>query len=74
MTADFTTREFGGYPWEVPENYEKWNPSKPELLKKWNTPMLVIRKRSSLLSFHLEPRSDLRLPLFRQQQGLPSGR
>ncbi|GAA5954994.1 hypothetical protein JCM3765_003156 [Sporobolomyces pararoseus] len=38
----FTNREFGGAPWEVPETYEKWNPSKPELLKKWKTPMLVI--------------------------------
>ncbi|GAA5948827.1 hypothetical protein JCM3765_003916 [Sporobolomyces pararoseus] len=36
----FPTREFGGTPWEVPENYEKWNPA--NFIKNWKTPQLVI--------------------------------
>ncbi|GAA6059970.1 hypothetical protein JCM10212_001319 [Sporobolomyces blumeae] len=36
----FPTREFGGAPWEVPENYEKFNPANH--IKRWRTPQLVI--------------------------------
>lgn len=36
----FPTREFGGAPWEVPRNYEKYNPA--NFIKNWRTPQLVI--------------------------------
>ncbi|KAK4046833.1 Dipeptidyl-peptidase 5 [Microbotryomycetes sp. JL201] len=36
----FPEREFGGTPWEVPENYSRWNPQNH--IHKWKTPMLVI--------------------------------
>ncbi|GAA5825189.1 hypothetical protein JCM11251_006136 [Rhodosporidiobolus azoricus] len=36
----FPEREFGGLPWEVPENYQKWSPA--NFVSKWATPQLVI--------------------------------
>lgn len=36
----FPEREFGGTPWEAPENYAKWNPQNH--VKNWKTPELVI--------------------------------
>ncbi|SCV70321.1 BQ2448_1715 [Microbotryum intermedium] len=36
----FPEREFGGTPWEVPENYSRWNPQNH--ISKWKTPQLVI--------------------------------
>ncbi|GAA5860941.1 hypothetical protein JCM3774_003195 [Rhodotorula dairenensis] len=36
----FPEREFGGTPWEAPENYAKWNPQNH--IKNWKTPELVI--------------------------------
>ncbi|KAM0786506.1 hypothetical protein ACM66B_001964 [Microbotryomycetes sp. NB124-2] len=36
----FPEREFGGTPWEVPENYSRWNPQNH--IHKWKTPMLII--------------------------------
>jgi dipeptidyl aminopeptidase/acylaminoacyl peptidase len=38
----FPEREFGGTPWEAPENYAKWNPQNH--VKNWKTPELVIRE------------------------------
>ncbi|BGP17602.1 hypothetical protein JCM10213_001253 [Rhodosporidiobolus nylandii] len=36
----FPEREFGGVPWEVPANYQKWSPA--NFIGKWRTPQLVI--------------------------------
>ncbi|GAA6059975.1 hypothetical protein JCM10212_001324 [Sporobolomyces blumeae] len=36
----FFEREFGGKPWEVPQNYDKWNPQAH--IDKWKTPEMVI--------------------------------
>jgi len=36
----FTTWEFGGFPWQSPETYEKWSPS--NFAKDFKTPTLVI--------------------------------
>ncbi|GAA5973513.1 hypothetical protein JCM21900_006156 [Sporobolomyces salmonicolor] len=36
----FPEREFGGTPWEVPKNYQKWNPQ--NFIHNWRTPQLVI--------------------------------
>ncbi|GAA5893451.1 hypothetical protein JCM5296_007461, partial [Sporobolomyces johnsonii] len=36
----FPEREFGGTPWEAPENYQKWNPQ--NFIRNWRTPQLVI--------------------------------
>ncbi|GAA6008816.1 hypothetical protein JCM11491_003793 [Sporobolomyces phaffii] len=36
----FTNQEFGGAPWQVPDNYNKFNPANH--VAKWKTPMLVI--------------------------------
>lgn len=38
------TEDFRGPPyiWENLSELEKWNPARPELLRKWKTPMLVI--------------------------------
>lgn len=44
----FPEREFGGTPWEAPENYAKWNPQNH--IKNWKTPELVIRELSFGLS------------------------
>jgi len=38
----FNAHDFGGHLWEVPENYQKWNPAQPEFLREWKTPELVI--------------------------------
>lgn len=38
----FPEREFGGTPWEVPENYSRWNPQNH--IHKWKTPQLIIRE------------------------------
>lgn len=38
----FPEREFGGKPWEVPENYSRWNPQNH--IHKWKTPQLIIRE------------------------------
>lgn len=35
----FVDHEFGGAPWDVPEEYERWSPS--AAVKKWKTPTLV---------------------------------
>lgn len=41
---DFGSEDFKGLPyvWKNPAELEKWNPARPDLLKKWKTPMLVI--------------------------------
>ncbi|KDE07441.1 hypothetical protein MVLG_02307 [Microbotryum lychnidis-dioicae p1A1 Lamole] len=36
----FPEREFGGTPWEVPENYSRWNPQNH--ISKWKTPQLIV--------------------------------
>jgi dipeptidyl aminopeptidase/acylaminoacyl peptidase len=36
----FPEWEFGGPPWETPEDYERWNPALQ--VDRWRTPMLVI--------------------------------
>jgi dipeptidyl aminopeptidase/acylaminoacyl peptidase len=36
----FSEWEFGGTPWEVPANYERWNPALQ--VSKWKTPTLVV--------------------------------
>lgn len=40
----FGTEDFHGPPylWKNLAQLDKWNPAKPELLKKWKTPLLVI--------------------------------
>ena len=40
----FDKVSFGGYPfpWENSKGLEKWNPARPDLLKEWKTPMLII--------------------------------
>ncbi|HVP66616.1 MAG TPA: S9 family peptidase [Anaeromyxobacteraceae bacterium] len=36
----FPEREFGGVPWRVPQNYQRFNPV--NLVKDWKTPILVV--------------------------------
>ncbi|KAL8279701.1 hypothetical protein RQP46_007796 [Phenoliferia psychrophenolica] len=36
----FPEREFGGTPWQVPDNYSRWDPQNH--IAKWRTPQLVI--------------------------------
>lgn len=36
----FPEHEFGGTPWDVPEQYQRWDPVNH--LHRWNTPMLVV--------------------------------
>jgi hypothetical protein len=38
----FPEHDMQGLPWVNPENYEQFNPAQPELIAKWNTPMLII--------------------------------
>lgn len=40
---DYDT-EFGGkpFPWDNFEGLEKWNPARPDRLKEWKTPMMII--------------------------------
>lgn len=48
LDSYFPEREFGGTPWESPEVYQKWDPSKH--VQNWKTPMLVIRASRHQLS------------------------
>jgi len=71
----FPQREFGGAPWEVPDNYAKFSPH--NFIKHWKTPQLIIRASSSislslLLSLSLSVSPSLSLPLSLLLSILPS--
>ncbi|KAJ8293791.1 Dipeptidyl-peptidase 5 [Rhodotorula toruloides] len=63
----FPEREFGGTPWESPEIYQKWDPSKH--VQNWKTPMLVIHGSKD---YRLTESETLAAFNALQRQGIPS--
>ena len=63
----FPERDFGGAYFEVPENYERWNPVNH--VDKWQMPMLVIQGE---LDFRVPPEQSLATFTALQRQGITS--
>ncbi|KAB8259810.1 putative dipeptidyl-peptidase 5 [Aspergillus pseudonomiae] len=65
----FMQREFNGTFWDNRENYRRWDPSAPERILKFSTPMLVIH---SDLDYRLPVSEGLSLFNILQERGVPS--
>lgn len=63
----FPEREFGGVPWEVQDEYERWNPANH--INNWSTPELVIHGG---LDFRLPETEGLAVFNTLQRRGIPS--
>ncbi len=63
----FPEWEFGGTPWDKPELYDKWNPSK--FVKNFKTPMLVIHGQ---LDYRCDVSVGFSVFTHLQRQGVPS--
>ena len=63
----FPEWEFGGPYYDVPENYERWNPV--NFVKNWKTPMLVIH---GLKDYRVPPGQGIGAFTALQRQGIPS--
>ncbi|KAE8383409.1 putative dipeptidyl-peptidase 5 [Aspergillus bertholletiae] len=65
----FMQHEFNGTFWDNRENYRRWDPSAPERILKFSTPMLVIH---SDLDYRLPVSEGLSLFNILQERGVPS--
>ncbi|GMG23679.1 unnamed protein product [Aspergillus oryzae] len=65
----FMQHEFNGTFWDNRENYRRWDPSAPERILKFSTPMLIIH---SDLDYRLPVSEGLSLFNILQERGVPS--
>ncbi|KAL1957724.1 hypothetical protein VTO42DRAFT_5567 [Malbranchea cinnamomea] len=65
----FINHDFNGTFWEARENYERFDPSAPEQILQWSTPMLVIHND---LDYRLSVAEGLALFNVLQERGVPS--
>jgi len=65
----FPEHDLQGLPWLNPEHYQQYNPAQPDLIKGWDTPMLVIHGG---LDFRIDQSQSLGAFTALQRQGIPS--
>ncbi|WFD43566.1 hypothetical protein MPSI1_002229 [Malassezia psittaci] len=63
----FAESEFGGVPWEVHENYERFSPH--HYVHRWNTPHLIVHGGQD---FRLDPSEGIAAFAALQRRGIPS--
>jgi len=67
MASDTEARP--ALPWVQPDNYEQFNPARPDLIANWNTPMLVIHGG---LDYRIDESQGLGAFTALQRRGVPS--